>query len=138
MLRQPKVLLFSTDEAEMAQLQQILSEHVILTPVDHQSKLNALIEKHNYDALFCAWSLQQGSWNDVVSEVRESHPDLPVIVLSPAPDNREWDEVLQAGAFDLLVPPFEERSMLAVLEQASASREAVASRYREPHLNFGA
>lgn len=134
MLRSPRVLLLSTDETETAILREMLSEHAILTPAVNLSELAALLKSNTYDALFCAWSFQRGTWEEAVSNIQESHPGLPVIVLSSSPENREWAEVLQAGAFDLLVPPYEKQSVLAVLEQASASQEALASGYAKTFL----
>lgn len=126
MLKTPNVLLLSTDSAETSQIQKLLSKHASVTPVGDPSELTtALIEKHDYDVLFCAWSFQKGTWMDVLEDMRQCHPELPVIVLSPAPEVREWTEVLEAGAFDLLVPPHEERSVLAVLEHAAASSQAL-------------
>ena len=55
-------------------------------------------------------------------EVQHRDPDLPVIVLSRTAGEHEWVAVLEAGAFDLLVPPYRQQALLAVLEQASASR----------------
>ena len=127
MLKSPDVLLLSADATETAEIQRILSDHVNLVPACDLSELPSLLEKNDYDALFCAWSFQKGTWMDVLADVRECHPDLPVIVLSPAPEVREWAAVLEAGAFDLLVPPHDERSMLAVLEQASATHYALES-----------
>jgi DNA-binding response OmpR family regulator len=138
MLRSPRVLLLSTDETETALLKELLREHAILTPAGNLSELAALLKANSYDALFCAWSFQRGTWKEAVRNIQESHPGLPVIVLSSAPENREWAEVLEAGAFDLLVPPYEERAVLAVLEQASASSEALASWHRDPFLQAGA
>jgi len=123
MLRQPNVLLFSNDEGETVALQQLLSEHVVLTPVKNLSELASLLENNRYDALFWAWSFRTGTWNDALREVRKINPDLPVIILSSTPEERAWIRALDAGAFDLLVAPFEERPLLAVLEQASASHE---------------
>lgn len=130
MLKAPNVLLLSTDRDETSQIQKILSKHVSLAPVRDLSELAALLEKRDYDALFCAWSFQKGSWKDVLEDMRQFHPGLPVIVLAPAPEIRQWAEVLGAGAFDLLVPPHEERSVMAVLEQAAASSQACEWRNR--------
>jgi two-component system, NarL family, nitrate/nitrite response regulator NarL len=138
MLRSPRVLLLSTDETETALLQDLLNEHAILTPAGNLTELAALLKSNSYDALFCAWSFQRGTWEEAVRSLQESHPGLPVIVLSSSPENREWAEVLEAGAFDLLVPPYEEQTVLAVLEQASASREVLASWHRDPFLQAGA
>lgn len=132
MLRYPKVILLSNDETETTVLEQLLSEHVVLTSVNDLSALISLLEDNDYDALFCAWSFHTGTWNDALEEVRKVHPDLPVIILSSSAEEREWLQALGGGAFDLLVPPYQERSLLAVLEQASASREALGSRHRVP------
>jgi len=127
MLRYPQVLLLS-NEKESAVLEQLLTEHVALTPVHSLPELVSMLEDNDYDALFCASYFHAGTWNDAIKEVRKIHPDLPVIVLSSSAEEREWLEALDAGAFDLLAPPYHARSLLAVLEQASASHEARISR----------
>ncbi|OFW02899.1 MAG: hypothetical protein A3H94_08780 [Acidobacteria bacterium RIFCSPLOWO2_02_FULL_60_20] len=128
MLRYPNVLLFSADQGETAVLQQMLEEHAVVTPVHSQSELSSVLESGIYDALFWSWSFRSGTWNDALREVHKISPDLPVIVLSTAAEQRAWLRALNAGAFDLLVAPCEPRQLLAVLEQAAASREARALR----------
>ena len=132
MLRSPKVLLLSTNETETALLLDILQEHAVVTPAGSLGELDVLLRSTSYDALFCAWSFQRGTWKEAVENIQESHPGMPVIVLSSSPLNREWAEVLEAGAFDLLVPPYEKQSVLAVLEQASASQDALAGWHCDP------
>jgi len=138
MLEYPNVLLLSTDTIETTVLQQALRKHVILTRADNLSDAMFLLEGGGYDAFFCAWSFHAGTWMEALETVREWQPDLPVIILSRTAEEREWLQVLEAGAFDLLVPPFEKEELLAVLEQASASREARALRGQSPRLNAGA
>jgi len=41
---------------------------------------------------------------------------------------REWREVLEAGAFDLLTAPYCESAVLAVLAHALATRDGRSSR----------
>jgi DNA-binding NtrC family response regulator len=125
MLRYPRVLLLSNDESETSALDRLLTGHVLLTTVNNLPELVSLLENGNYDALFCAWSFHTGTWSDALEEVQKLHSDLPVIILSSSAEEREWLRVLEAGAFDLLVPPFQDRALLAVLEQASASRDAL-------------
>jgi DNA-binding NtrC family response regulator len=132
MLRNPNVLLLSNVEMESAGLERLLSEHVGLTPINSLSELASQLEANDYDALFCANVFNTGTWNDALDEVQKVHPDLPVIILSSSAGEREWLQALDAGAFDLLSPPYHGRSLLAVLEQASASREARISRGSVP------
>lgn len=129
MLRHPNVLLFAADDQETAALQEILSDHVDVTPVHDQAQLTSMLAADTYDALFCSWSAPTGTWSDVLRETLEISPDLPVIVLSNEVEERAWLRTLNAGAFDLLVAPFEFHQLLGVLEQASASREARALRH---------
>ena len=121
MLRQPNVLLLSTDQTETAQLQRLLEEYAILTPVARRSELSSLLERRGYDAIFCAWSFQKGTWNEVLHDVRESCPDLPVVIFSRTGGEQEWVKVLEAGAFDLLVAPYQKHTVIPILEQAVAS-----------------
>jgi len=130
MLRVPDVLLLSADRSEIAQIEGILKQYANLTPTDDLSQVMDLLANRDFDALFCAWSFQKGSWMDVLEGVRMCRPDLPVIVLAPGPNVREWTEVLEAGAFDLLVPPHDGRSVQAVLEHAAATREVLGRRQR--------
>ena len=124
MMTYPRVLLLTTDEPEAAQLNALLSEYVTLAWARDLCELGRLLETGQYDALFCDWSFYSGAWSEVLQEVRKLNPDLPVIILSRTAAEREWLEVLDAGAFDLLAPPYREHNLLAVLEQATASRQA--------------
>lgn len=124
MLAYPNVLLLAGDEREAMHLQQLLSPYARLTCAPTLAALGQLLKNGAYDALFCAEPPRPETWNEVIREVHKHHPDLPVIILSRTGAEREWREVLEAGAFDLLAPPYQERTLVAVLEQAVASRQA--------------
>ena len=124
MLRVPEVLLLVCDADERAILQKILGPQAELTCVCTPEEMAEHLEQASYDALFCARSLCMGSWREVLEEVRQFYPHLPVIIVSRTADEQEWLEVLEAGAFDLLGPPYYERVLLSVLERAVVSHEA--------------
>ena len=130
MLSSPKVLFLTDNHNETSVMEELLKEHVALTHVDSVSDIKTKLARGNYDAMFCAWNLRE----DALEETREAHPDLPVIVFSPKANLNDWAEVMGAGAFDMLVPPYDGRSVLAVLEQASASKDAVARQSSERGL----
>ena len=134
MLRYPNVLLFSSDEAEANTLQRILGKHVILTPVSSRAELASLLATHAYDAVFWSWSLHSGTWSDALRDVRRIKPDMPVVVLSRAPEERAWLRSLKTGTFDLLVAPLEENQLLAAFEYASVTHQAQASLGLKPPL----
>ena len=124
MLTYPNVLLLTSDAREAAELQRLLSRYVVLTCAGTLEELLELLENGRYDALFCAWSFDSGTWKEALQEVQKRYPGIPLIVLSPCGAEREWLEVLDAGAFDLLAMPYQERMFLAVIEQAGASGQA--------------
>jgi DNA-binding NtrC family response regulator len=124
MFASPKVLLLSSEEEERETLEKVLGEHVILRSVQDLSGLQSALEGETYDALFCGWSFQMGDWNLALKQARQQNPDLPVIILSRTGSEAEWVKVVEAGAFDLLVAPYQKRTVLPVLEHAVASYEA--------------
>ena len=124
MFGSPRVLLLVCDPTERDRWQEMLAPHALLTFACNIRETQELLEASRYDAVFCAWSLCEGTWNDVLKELRHSSPDLPIIIVSRAAGEQQWVQVLEAGAFDLLGPPYREPLVLSVLEQAVASREA--------------
>lgn len=46
-------------------------------------------------------------YREILSLLRENHPDLPVIVVTRHPETRQWLEALDAGAADYCGAPFE-------------------------------
>ncbi len=126
------VLLISSDEGETVALERILSEHVNLCSVQSLSELQEVLESGGYDAVFCGWSFHQGTWNAALERVQQRCPDLPVIIFSRMGGEKEWVEALEAGAFDLLVAPYQKRNVLPLLEHAVVSHDARRSRNAAP------
>ena len=119
------ILLLSSDETETRRWIDILQEHVVLTKVRDRAELRNALEGGDFDALLCAWSYYERTWNDVLKTVQEIRPDLPVILFSRVGGEREWVQAIEAGAFDLLSAPYYWKStVLPVLEQAVDSCEA--------------
>jgi DNA-binding NtrC family response regulator len=128
MLKYPNVLLLNNDAQEAGLLLDILREQAVLTHARSMTELEALLENNTYDAFLCAWSCEVGNWDECLKKVQKLQPDLPVIVVSRTGGEKEWTAVLEAGAFDLLVPAYGRGSALGILEQAAASRELKTSR----------
>ena len=119
----PKVLLLSSDETETRKLEEVLLEYAILKRAENLAELQSNLGGA-YDAVFCGWSFHTGTWNDALGQVRQRCPDLPVVIFRETGDEREWVKVLEAGAFDLLIAPYQKHSVIPILEQAAASYEA--------------
>lgn len=126
MISVPKVLLLVCDASQKAILQQTLAHHAELAWACNLQEMTQQLEQARYDALFCSSTLCTGSWEEALKQVRQFYPDVPVIILSRTADEKEWMEVLDAGAFDLLGLPCSERTLLSVMEHAVDSCEARA------------
>jgi CheY-like chemotaxis protein len=122
----PKALLCVCDAGQKASLQQSLGPYAELRFAGSPGEIAQRLEQETFDAVFCARTLCRSTWIEVVRQVRQICPLVPVIILSQTADEQEWLEVLAAGAFDLLGLPCYERTILSVMEHAVVSREARA------------
>jgi two-component system, NtrC family, response regulator HydG len=120
----PRVLICVCDAARKARLRDSLAPYAELRSACSSHEIAERLERERYDAVFCDRALGSSTWFDVVCQIRQISPDLPVIILSQTADEREWMEVLAAGGFDLLSLPGFERTILSVMAHAVASREA--------------
>ena len=126
MFRVPKLLLIVCDTREKLILQQNLAAHAELTWICHPQEMAQEVKQDSFDAVFCGRSLCAGSWREALEELRQLNPRLPVIILSPTVNEGDWTDVLDAGGFDLLCHPCQERTVLSVMEHAVVSHEARA------------
>lgn len=124
----PKVLLLTSDEEEASILLKILGNYALLVRAKNLSEMSRRLEEEGCDLLLCAWVFYRSFWNGALQEVRERYPDLPVVILSRTGGEREWLEVLEAGAFDLLGIPCQKSALLSVIEQAVVSHETRKAR----------
>lgn len=90
------------------------------------------LQGNTYDVVLCGWSFDGSTSKDVLRQVQQQYPDLPVVVFCRTGGEVEWIKVLEAGAFDLLAAPYGEPGVLPVLEQAVRSYEARQLRLRRP------
>lgn len=124
MFQTPKVLVLLSDEKERHALEALLHNHALLVHAKDLPEMKSYLQKNSIDVLFCGWSYYSKNWSAVLDEVRQYHPNMPVIVLSRQGGEREWLEVLESGGFDLLAWPSPKSTLLAVVEQAVASHDA--------------
>jgi PleD family two-component response regulator len=120
----PNVLLLCGNDAESSAATEILVQVADLTPVRTVTELKERAAASAYDALFCGSSFHQARWKNALEVIRIILGDVPVIFLSPSEDVADWTEVLEAGGFDLLVPPYSKSETRAVLGQAVESYAA--------------
>jgi DNA-binding NtrC family response regulator len=62
--------------------------------------------------------LPDGNWKDVLSQLAPMIQRPRMIVCSRNADDRLWEEVLNLGAFDLLITPFREHELVFAIGSA--------------------
>ena len=79
------------------------------------------------DLILCEKDLPDGSWEDVFREAegQRSHP--PVVVVSRNADERLWAEVLNLGAYDMLLKPFDRTEVCCTVRRACHRGEVAAA-----------
>lgn len=119
------VLLVTDDPAETIVFERILGKHTILKRVPDLRELHDTLPVENrFDAVLCEWSSRKAAWEDVLEQIPQPCPDLPVIVYFRMGTEREWVVVHGGCVMDFLTGPHLERTVLSVLERAVASHQA--------------
>jgi two-component system C4-dicarboxylate transport response regulator DctD len=70
------------------------------------------------DVILTDLTLSDGTWEDVVRIGQDAVVPVNVIVVSRHADTRLYVEVLEKGAFDFIIPPFETLQLSHVLRSA--------------------
>ena len=72
----------------------------------------AVMRRREIGVVICERDLSQGTWIDLLEELRQL-PDPPtLIVTSRLADERLWAEALNLGAYDVLAKPFERQELV--------------------------
>ena len=76
----------------------------------------------SYDLLIADAELPDGSWRDILQSLLESPEPCDMLVCSRCGDDELWAEVLQCGAYDLLVEPYTKQEVHRIIESALESK----------------
>ena len=86
------------------------------------------LHQENVDAILTECDFPDGlGWKHLLDEIQNMGGFQPVIVVSRLADECLWAEVLNLGAYDLLMKPFDGEDTVRVL--AMAMRQAQNARY---------
>ena len=126
MVTKPRVLLVG--RGGETRLKKILRLRASVAEAGNVPDMVHLLQDGAYDAVLCEQEFSGGTWREALQELQARRVSTPAIVVSQTSAAEEgieeWTEVLQEGAFDLLLAPSQEYSVLAVLEHAVESGKA--------------
>lgn len=114
-------VLIIEDEAKVANnLKLSLEEHGYSAFVAFDSSMGLkLLNQKNFDVLISDVILPGKNGFDLCKEVRESHPNIKIIMLTALGSIDDKVEGLEAGADDYLVKPFDLRELMARIKAVS-------------------
>jgi DNA-binding NtrC family response regulator len=115
----PRVLLISGD-CECGSLEENLHGLAEITITQSINETLHTLNSVAFDVLFCPWEIKGCRWSDFTGSLKNLHPNLPLVIYYHCGGEPEWTEVLEAGAFDLVAPPFEPEKLESLLENAVA------------------
>jgi DNA-binding NtrC family response regulator len=80
------------------------------------------LSKGSYDLLLVDEHFCDGSWRDLLQFLLGSNKPCEMIVCSRCGDEQLWAEVLQSGAYDLLVEPYEQHEVDRIIQSVIDNR----------------
>jgi DNA-binding NtrC family response regulator len=78
-----------------------------------------------FDLLFLDAEFSDGAWQSLLKWSREHGTASVAVVCTRVADHHLWGEVLQSGAYDLLVEPFEHQEVARIVDGALNSTSLV-------------
>jgi CheY-like chemotaxis protein len=121
------VLSVSTAESDHAALERTFRDssltlypncRLALQPSHTVASALAVLRRKRVPIVLCDRDEHPDSWREIIRATKELAAPPCVIVTSRMADDRQWAEILNAGAFDLLAKPFEKSNVIRILQSA--------------------
>jgi DNA-binding response OmpR family regulator len=111
-----QVLAVSPIEADALALSQILSHSAWeFDSVSGVGNAAAFLRHKSAQVILCERTLPDGDWTDVLNLISGLADPPQLIVTSRDADDRLWAEVLNVGAYDVLVKPFHPKEVFRTI-----------------------
>lgn len=105
------------------------ANYTVLT-ADSVAEAQRLLEDQQADVLFSDIKMAQATGIDLLAWVRRHDPDMPVILITGAPAVDTAVEALRLGAYDYLLKPVTENTLLHAAQQALEHRNLLREKQR--------
>ena len=87
------------------------------------SRVFELLEKEEFDLLICDIKLPEVSGMEILRYVRESRPEMPVIMITAYGSLKQAIEALKAGAIDYILKPFDVEELKIIIAKELEKRQ---------------
>jgi two-component system response regulator PilR (NtrC family) len=137
-----RILVVDDDVTIRDTLYELLSEDYLCQTAETAEQAFARLEVDAYDVVLTDISMPGLSGLELLGQVRQRFPDIPVIIISGISDQEHAQGLIKLGAFDFLLKPFKlevvEKSVKRaiefrkhLLENSSATEERAGGRAQE-------
>ncbi|NUM88472.1 MAG: sigma-54-dependent Fis family transcriptional regulator [Bdellovibrionales bacterium] len=118
--RNSRTILVVDDEESIREFLQIMLKREGWKVESAESAVKALriLEKQSFDAVISDISMPDMSGIELLTKIRQSKPNLPVIVITAFGSTESAVEAMKLGASDYLTKPFEVHELKLCLEEA--------------------
>jgi DNA-binding NtrC family response regulator len=115
-----RILVVDDDVTIRDTLYELLSEDYLCQTAETAEQAFARLEVDTYDVVLTDISMPGLSGLELLGQVRQRFPDIPVIIISGISDQEHAQGLIKLGAFDFLLKPFKlevvEKSVKRALE----------------------
>jgi DNA-binding NtrC family response regulator len=122
-----RVLVVDDDEIIRDTLYELLSEDYVCQIAETTEKAFARLEADAYDAVLSDISMPGLSGFELLAQIRQKYPEIPVIMISGMGDHELAQSLIKLGAFDFILKPFS----LEVVEKSVKRAVDYRKRLRE-------
>ena len=115
-----KVLVIEDTEIFRKNFQQIAEKHrfEIVGEADEQEETLKIIAEKQPNVAILDLVLPGQDIMEFIQAVKKQFPDLPLIACSTLKEEHIMADILQAGCFDYIVKPFEEKRLVESIQSA--------------------
>ncbi len=129
---QPDCILIADDEPNLCQVVSTVLRkegYEVIVSKDGEEALAAL-EVHRVDLLLTDVIMRKVSGIELLRHVRDTHPEIPVVMMTAYGTIKTAVDAIKLGAFNYLAKPFDMEEMKEVVRAALASRAELAPEAR--------
>ncbi len=120
-----KILLVQGDPEELSELSEILrkNDFSILTATSVEKGIELIEAEPSIDLIMASISMPGGSGLELLQHIMKNQKlhDIPVIITSGKIDHEDADHCPTLGSSEILVRPYEEKTVLAKVKEALSS-----------------
>jgi DNA-binding response OmpR family regulator len=114
-----RILAVSSNESQLAALARILGHTTwVLETADSLSSADQILNTGDVQVMLCDQQLPDGTWKDALLSLSSMPIPPELVILSASGDDRLWAEVLNLGAWDMLVTPFYPKEVFRTIHLA--------------------